>query len=456
MENRMKFNLLIVDDEKNIREGLGTSLEMDGYNILLASNGEEALKVLNSEDVDLIISDLKMPVMSGQELLLKVISSNPGLPVIILTGHGTIETAVNAMRDGAYDFLTKPVNLDRLTLLVKRALAGRDLVLEHRALKDEVDRLKSKQKFSRIIGKSTGMKRVMEVVEQVASTRASVLITGESGVGKELIADAVHELSDRKDKPFIKVHCAALSESLLESELFGHEKGAFTGAISRKRGRFELANLGSIFLDEIGEIDQSTQIKILRVLQEKTFERVGGEETVEVDTRIISATNRDLMAEIEKGNFREDLFYRLNVVKLHVPPLRERKEDISLLASAFLRDFAEENGRNIGGIDHKAMLALHNHKWPGNVRELRNCIESAVVMSKGEILTTEDLPPSITSSSDQNCIRICTGTSLADAEKQVIIETLNMENGNKSRTSEVLGIGRKTLHRKLTDYGLDL
>lgn len=452
----MKFNLLIVDDEKNIREGLGTSLEMDGYNIKLASNGEEALKILNSSEVDLIITDLKMPVMSGQELLLKVISSNPGMPVIILTGHGTIETAVNAMRDGAYDFLTKPVNLDRLTLLVKRALAGRELVIEHRALKDEVDRLRSKQKFSRIIGKSNGMKRVMEVVEQVAATKASVLITGESGVGKELIADAVHELSDRKEKPFIKVHCAALSESLLESELFGHEKGAFTGAISRKRGRFELANLGSIFLDEIGEIDQATQIKILRVLQEKTFERVGGEETVEVDTRIISATNRDLMAEIEKGNFREDLFYRLNVVKLHIPPLRDRKEDISLLASTFLRDFADENHRTIEGIEHKAMVALHNHDWPGNVRELRNCIESAVVMSKGESITMEDLPPSITSSTDQNCIRICTGSTLAEAEKQVIIETLNTQSGNKSRTAEVLGIGRKTLHRKLTDYGVDL
>jgi DNA-binding NtrC family response regulator len=397
-----------------------------------------------------------MPVMSGQELLKKVISSNPGMPVIILTGHGTIETAVNAMRDGAYDFLTKPVNLDRLTLLVKRALQGGELMLEHRELKEEVERLKSKQKFSRIIGKSSGMMRVMEVVEQVASTRASVLITGESGVGKELIADALHELSDRREKPFIKVHCAALSESLLESELFGHEKGSFTGALGRKRGRFELSHMGSIFLDEIGEINQSTQIKILRVLQEKKFERVGGEETIEVDTRIISATNKDLKEEIAKGNFREDLFYRLNVVQIHVPPLRERKEDISLLASAFLLDFVEENGRDIKGFEHKAMHALHNHSWPGNVRELRNCIESAVVLCKGDVITTDDLPPSIEDSSDQNCIRICTGSSLADAEKQIIIETLNTQKGNKSKTAEVLGIGRKTLHRKLSEYGLDL
>ncbi|MDC7124671.1 MAG: sigma-54 dependent transcriptional regulator [Spirochaetales bacterium] len=452
----MKFNLLVVDDEKNIREGLGTSLEMDGYNVLLASNGEEALKILNSKELDLIITDLRMPVLSGQELLKKVISSNPGLPVIVLTGHGTIETAVNAMRDGAYDFLTKPVNLDRLTLLVKRALQGRELATEHKALKAEVERLKSRQKFSRMIGKSSGMMRVMEIIEQVASTKASVLITGESGVGKELVADAVHELSDRKGKAFIKVHCAALSESLLESELFGHEKGAFTGALARKRGRFELAHMGSIFLDEIGEIDQSTQIKILRVLQEKKFERVGGEETVEVDTRIISATNRDLKEEIEKGSFREDLFYRLNVVQIHVPPLRERKEDISLLASSFLEEFSKENNKGVEGFEHKAMTALHSYNWPGNIRELRNCIESAVVMCHGNVITVDDLPPALQDTTDQNCIRICTGSSLAEAEKKIIIETLNSQKGNKSKTAEVLGIGRKTLHRKLAEYELDL
>ncbi len=452
----MGFNLLIADDEKNIREGLAMSLEMDGYNVFLAADGQEALNLLNSKDIDLIITDLRMPVVSGQELLKKTISSYPGLPVIVLTGHGTIETAVTAMRDGAYDFLTKPVNLNRLTLLVKRALEGRELVLEHRALKEEVDRLKSKQKYSRIIGKSSAMMRVMEVVEQVASTRASVLITGESGVGKELIADAIHQLSDRKEKPFIKVHCAALSESLLESELFGHEKGAFTGAVSRKRGRFELSHLGSIFLDEIGEINQSTQIKILRVLQEKTFERVGGEETVEIDTRIISATNRDLKSEIEKGNFREDLFYRLNVVNIHVPPLRERKEDISLMASAFLREFADENGRQIDGFENKARVAIHNYSWPGNVRELRNAVESAVVMCKGDVITVDDLPPSILETAEENCIRICTGTSLSAAEKQIILETLNMEQGNKTKTAEILGIGRKTLHRKLQDYDIDI
>lgn len=452
----MDFNILVVDDEKNIREGLATSLEMDGYTVFLASDGKQALTIINNKEIDLVITDLRMPVLSGQELLKKTISSNPGIPIIVLTGHGTIETAVTAMRDGAYDFLTKPVNLDRLTLLVKRALAGKELALEHRRLKAEVERLKSKQKYSKIIGKSSGMMRIMEMIEQVAATKTSVLITGESGVGKELIADALHELSDRKEKPFIKVHCAALTESLLESELFGHEKGAFTGALTKKRGRFELSHKGSIFLDEIGEINQSTQIKILRVLQEKRFERVGGEETIEVDTRIISATNKDLKEEIKKGNFREDLFYRLNVVRIHIPPLRERKEDIPLLASSFLEEFCKENNKNIKGFSHKAMTALHNYNWPGNIRQLRNCIESTVVMSRNSTITEKDLPPDIASSSNNDFIKIPSGTTLAEAEKKVIIETLNSQKNHKSNTADILGIGRKTLHRKLMDYDIKI
>ncbi|MFW5842381.1 MAG: sigma-54-dependent transcriptional regulator, partial [Spirochaetota bacterium] len=261
----MKFNVLIVDDEKNIRQGLGKALEMDGHNTLLAEDGQEALEIIHQEEVDLIIADLRMPRLSGEELLRRVVDSWPTIPVIILTGHGTIETAVQSMRDGAFDFLTKPVNLDRLSLLVKRALSTRELVLQHRAMQEE---LKTQRQFANIIGKSSEMQRILDLVKQVAPTKASVLITGESGVGKELIADALHNLSNRREKPFIKVHCAALSESLLESELFGHEKGAFTGAVGRKRGRFELAHMGSIFLDEIGEINQSVQIKILRVLQE--------------------------------------------------------------------------------------------------------------------------------------------------------------------------------------------
>ncbi|MFP4429673.1 MAG: sigma-54-dependent transcriptional regulator [Spirochaetaceae bacterium] len=447
----MKFNVLIVDDEKNIRQGLGKALEMDGHNTLLAEDGQEALEIIHQEEVDLIIADLRMPRLSGEELLRRVVDSWPTIPVIILTGHGTIETAVQSMRDGAFDFLTKPVNLDRLSLLVKRALSTRELVLQHRAMQEE---LKSQRQFANIIGKSSEMQRILDLVKQVAPTKASVLITGESGVGKELIADALHNLSNRREKPFIKVHCAALSESLLESELFGHEKGAFTGAVGRKRGRFELAHMGSIFLDEIGEINQSVQIKILRVLQEKRFERVGGEETLEVDVRIISATNKELKVEIEKGTFREDLFYRLNVVNIHIPPLRERKEDIPLLVSSFIREFAQENEKPVEGIDPKARAALYKYSWPGNVRELRNCIESAVVLSKGNIITVDDLPPTINTENEQDYIRVPVGSTLAEAEQEIIRSTLNYNNGNKSKTAEALGIGRKTLHRKIADYHL--
>jgi len=449
----MTFNVLIVDDEKNIRAGLGRALELDGYRTLLAADGQEALDVIRSEEVDLVIADLKMPRVSGEELLRHVVDHYPTVPVIILTGHGTIETAVQAMRDGAYDFLTKPVSLDRLSLLAKRALSNRELVLQHRQLQSELDR---QRESSSIIGKSSALQQVMDVVRQVAPTKASVLITGESGVGKELIADAIHRLSDRAQNPLIKVHCAALSESLLESELFGHEKGAFTGAIGRKRGRFELANTGTIFLDEIGEINQSVQIKILRVLQEKQFERVGGEETLDVDVRIIAATNRDLRAEIENGTFREDLYYRLNVVNINVPPLRERKDDIPLLSAAFVKEFSRENGKAVEGIDPRARAALHNHDWPGNIRELRNSIESAVVMAKGSIITLDDLPPTIArSGAERDAIRIHLGTRLDDAEREIIRSTLSANGGNKTRTAEILGIGRKTLHRKIAEYGLE-
>ncbi len=448
----MKFNVLVVDDEKNIREGLKKALELDGYNVYLAADGLEGLKLIENEEIDLVITDLRMPEMSGEELLRRVVESYPTVQVIILTGHGTIETAVQAMRDGAFDFLTKPVNLDRLSLLVKRALSTRELVLQHRALQEELEKQKQ---FANVIAKSPQMTAIFDVVHQVAPTKASVLITGESGVGKELIADAIHRLSDRKDKPFVKVHCAALTESLLESELFGHEKGAFTGAVGRKRGRFELAHLGTIFLDEIGEINPNVQVKILRVLQEKRFERVGGEETLQVDTRIISATNADLRSEIEAGRFREDLFYRLNVVNIEVPPLRERKEDIPLLVSAFIKEFARENNKHVEGIDPKARSVLYNYSWPGNVRELRNCIESATVMCKGNIIHVDDLPPSVVGDSDNDYIKISLGSKLSEAEEEIIRSTLNANKGNKSKTAEILGIGRKTLHRKIAEYGIE-
>lgn len=449
---QMKFNILIIDDEKNIREGLAESLSLDGYNPMLAKDGKEGLELISRGDIDLVITDLRMPHVSGEEVLEKVNAQSPGLPVIVLTGHGSIDSAVDAMRNGAYDFLTKPLNLDRLSLIVKRALQNRQLVLQHRALQNE---LENKQTFESIIGKSAEMQKIFDMLSRVADSKASVLITGESGVGKELIANALHNLSSRKEKPFIKVHCAALSESLLESELFGHEKGAFTGAISRKRGRFELAHGGSIFLDEIGEIDQNVQIKLLRVLQEREFERVGGEETIQVDTRVIAATNKDLLEQIKKQVFREDLYYRLNVVHIHVPPLRERKDDIPLMVTKFIEEFANENNKTILGIEAKARSILYTYDWPGNIRQLRNCIESAVVMCQGDTIQVADLPPTITDNSGGNTIAIPLGGRMADAEKTIILENLAFFKGNKSKTADSLGIGRKTIHRKLDEYSLD-
>ena len=429
----MNFTILIIDDEKNIREGLGTALELEGYDVKLAENGEVGLKLIEKGDIDLVITDLRMPGISGEEVIAKVAGESPGVPVIVLTGHGSIDSAVTAMRNGAYDFLTKPLNLDRLILIVKRALAGRELEIRHSTLKEELD---AKTSFESIIGKSAEMLRIFEVVRKAANSKASVLITGESGTGKELIANALHNLSNRRDKPFVKVHCAALSESLLESELFGHEKGAFTGAVARKRGRFELANTGSIFLDEIGEIDQNVQIKILRVLQDRRFERV--------------------LQEIAEHRFREDLFYRLNVVHIQVPPLRERKDDIPLLVASFLEEFAKENNKKITGIDARARSALYKYNWPGNIRQLRNCIESAVVMCSGSEITLEDLPPSVSGASDTDMISIPVGITLAEAEKILIQQNLAVNKGNKSKTADILGIGRKTLHRKIDEYNLEV
>ena len=448
----MKFTLLIIDDEKNIREGLGANFEMEGYNVKLAENGQQGHEFISKGDIDLVITDLRKPGISGEEVLRKVTTETPGIPVIVLTGHGSIDSAVDAMRNGAYDFLTKPLNRHQLTMIVKRALQARELSLQHKQLKKEVEK---DMAFDKMIGKSAEMQKVFEMIKKVASSKASVLITGESGVGKEVVADAIHKLSPRKDHQCIKVHCAALSETLLESELFGHEKGAFTGADNLVKGRFELAHESSIFLDEIGEINPSVQIKILRVLQEKAFERVGGQETINVDVRIIAATNRVLEEEVKKGTFREDLYYRLNVIHIHVPPLRERKDDIPLLVASFLEEFAVENGKNIKGIDSQAKSAIYNYNWPGNIRELRNCIESAVVMCSGEEIKLEDLPPTVSKSAGDQSINIPANATLDEAEKIIILQTLAANKNNKSKTADLLGIGRKTLHRKLEEYGIN-
>lgn len=447
----MKFRLLVVDDEKNIREGLAESLLDEGYDVICAENGEEGWKLFSNGDIDLVITDLKMPGISGEELMKKILAQAPGFPVIILTGHGTVENAVNAMREGAWDFLSKPVDLDHLSLKVKRALDNRELFFKHRRMEEEIE--KSKQ-FKSIVSNSRIMRDVFDTISKAAPTKASILVTGESGVGKELVADAIHDLSPRKDMPLVKVHCAALSATLLESELFGHEKGAFTGAVTRRKGRFELADGGTLFLDEIGEIDQNIQIKLLRVLQEKKFERVGGEQTVEVDVRIVAATNKDLKAEIEKGNFREDLYFRLNVVNINVPPLRERKDDIPLLIAAFIKEFSIENGKTIDDIDEKARSRLYAYDWPGNIRELRNCIESAVVMCQSKKITINDMPPVLRGASDEGSIVIPVGSNMAECEKIIIRDTLTHCSGNRTKAAEMLDIGRKTLLRKIDEYGI--
>lgn len=444
----MKFTILVIDDEENIRNGLAANFEMEDYKVKTASSGKEGLSIVSKGDIDLVVTDLRMDGMSGEEVLRRITTETPGIPVIVLTGHGSIDSAVEAMKNGAYDFLTKPLNLDQLNVIVKRALENRELSLQHTMLKKELGEAVT---FDRMIGTSADMRRLLELIKKVAPSRASVLITGESGVGKELVADALHSLSGRREKSFVKVHCAALSETLLESELFGHEKGAFTGADSMKKGRFELAHGGTIFLDEIGEINQTTQIKLLRVLQERTFERVGGEETIEVDVRVVAATNRNIEEEVKAGRFREDLYYRLNVVRLQVPPLRERKDDIPLLMDSFLKRFSEENAKSILGFENRARQALYRYDWPGNIRELQNCIESAVVMCSGKEISLEDLPPTISRFSGEGSISIPMGLSLDDAEKIIIKENLAFNNGNKTKTAEILGIERKTLAKKIGD-----
>ena len=447
----MKFTILIIDDEKNIREGLGAAFEMEGYEVRLAANGKEGLDLIAKGDIDLVITDLRMDGISGEEVLRRVTTETPGIPVIVLTGHGSIDAAVDAMRNGAYDFLTKPLNLDRLSMLAKRALERRELSLQHTQLKAEVS---SAHTLDNMIGKSGEMQKVFTLIKKVAPTKASVLITGESGVGKELVADAIHNLSPRSAHEMIKVHCAALSETLLESELFGHEKGAYTGAEKMQKGRFELAHESTIFLDEIGEVNAGVQVKLLRVLQDHKIMRVGGEKTIDIDVRVIAATNRDMEKEVKEGRFREDLYYRLNVVHIAVPPLCERRDDIPLLLNAFLKEYAKENGKNITGIDNRARALLYKYDWPGNIRELRNCIESAVVMCGGNEITPEDLPPTVSASIAAPSITIPVGTTLDDAEKAIICENLAANKGNKSKTADILGIGRKTLHRKLQEYGI--
>lgn len=442
----MKSTILTIDDEENIRSGLCDNFELEGYEVKQASNGKDGLTLVKKGDIDLVITDLRMDGMSGEEVVRHITTENPGIPVIVLTGHGSIDDATKAIKMGAYDFLTKPLDLDHLNKIVKNALEGRELKLQKNQLQTELNNTKV---LSEIVGKSAALKSVLDKIARVAPSKATVLVTGESGVGKEGVADSIHRLSPRKDMPLVKVHCAALSESLLESELFGHEAGAFTGADKMQKGRFELAHGGTIFLDEIGEISPQVQVKLLRVLQNRQFERVGGEKTIEVDVRIIAATNRNLEEEVKAGRFREDLYYRLNVVTVDVPPLRERKEDIPLLVSSFLDRFNRENEKDVKGFDSKAKSALMNFSWPGNIRQLQNVVEGCVAMSLSDTVKFSDLPDYLQKTSGEQVISIPVGTSMEEAEMMIIHETLASVNGNRSKCAEILGIGRKTLYRKL-------
>ncbi|MEX1010184.1 MAG: sigma-54 dependent transcriptional regulator [Chthoniobacterales bacterium] len=444
----MKKIILIVDDEKNTREGLRNSLE-DDYEVYVAADGDGARAIMEADRVDLLLTDLRLGADNGMDLLSWALRQTHAPVCIMMTAYGGVESAVEAMKLGAYDFVTKPVNIDRLDLLIKRALHGSDIERENVRLRAQIDKRFGLENF---IGDSPAMAHVLETIKQVAPSRATILISGESGTGKELAAHAIHRLSPRARGPFVAVHCAALSPQLLESELFGHEKGAFTGAGERRIGRFEQAAGGTLFLDEIGEIDAATQVKILRVLGERVFERVGGNQTIAADVRLLTATNRDLAKMVAEGNFREDLFFRLNVVQLHLPPLRERREDIPLLALHFLRESARENDKPHRELSAEAMKALAAYDWPGNVRELRAAIEHGVVMAGGAKITLRDLPAAVRAAAAGGAPHAPLPLNLVETELSLIRRALAECQGNRTRAAQKLGISRRTLHRKLHEH----
>jgi two-component system response regulator HydG len=446
-----KARVLVVDDEATARSGLEKLLKQDGYTVDTAGDGNEAVEIANDRPPDVVVTDLRMPVMDGMGLLKKLREQDPGIPVIVVTAFGDVSSAVGAMRAGADDYLTKPVDVDALLISIERALQRRRIASEAENLRRQI-REKDAVAMGGLLGASSAMQDVYRTARQVAGARATVLITGESGTGKGELAKAIHEMSPRKGKPFVSLHCAALAESLLESELFGHEKGSFTGAEKRRLGRFEAANGGTLFLDEVGEIPPSIQVKLLRVLQERTFERVGGNEVINVDVRLIAATNRDLRAAVAEGRFREDLFYRLNVVHLDMPPLRVRDGDVLLLANHFLRRFAQENHRMIDGFTDAARARLVSHLWPGNVRELENAIERAVVLCDGKLIEEEHLPIEVTPMT-KGSARI-PGSTMAEIERFAILATLEATNGSTARAAKMLDISIRTIQYRLNEYGM--
>lgn len=441
----MKKTILLVDDEKSIRETVSQTLLNEGYNVFAAEDGEKALDILIKNKVNLIITDIRMENMDGMKLLKASRAIAPEVEVILLTAYGTIELAVEAMKIGAYDFLVKPFKKMTLLKSVEKALEKQALTSENIRLREM---LESKKEFENIIGQSDAIRKVLNLVKQVASTSATVLIEGESGSGKELIANAIHFLSERATRPFIKVSCAALPETLLESELFGYEKGAFTGAITRKEGRFERAHGGTLLLDEVGEMSSSTQIKLLRVLQNWEFERLGGTSTIKVDVRIIAATNTNLTELINQKKFRGDLYYRLNVISIPIPSLRERKEDIPFLAYHFLKVYSEKNKKKINSLSKETLDIFSNYNWPGNVRELENTIERVVVLCNRDTILPEDLPSVITKNKYEHDA-LPVGMSLDELEKEIIKKTLEKTKGDKEIAAKLLGISLRTLYRKL-------
>jgi len=453
--------ILIVDDEKNYLTILSALLEDEGFEVLTAAGGSEALEIHKSSDLDLILTDMKMPKMDGIELLENIKENDPDLPVIMMTAHGTVDKAVEAMQKGAYTYVLKPFDNERLIIYVKKATSMYQVVKENRRLRDAVE---SQYRFGNIIGKSKKMRDVFDTIQKVAPSGATVLIEGESGTGKELVARSIHFNSPRREKPFVAVNCSALAENLLESELFGHEKGAFTGAVATKKGRFELADGGTLFLDEIGELSPNLQVKLLRVLQEKVFERVGGVRTISVDIRILAATNKELQQEMKDGRFREDLYYRLNVVHLVLPPLKARQEDIRLLVNHFIKKYASErrSAAPVTGVDQEVDRLFYDYNWPGNIRELENVIERVMILCPGEIMRVSDLPKGF-KDNVYNTLHLegipadaKLYDTLATIEKALIERALKMSNNVQSHAAAMLGIGKSGLNQKIKKYNLEV
>lgn len=453
-----KRHILIVDDEPLVRQSLGELLTLAGYAVSTASDCKEALDLLKVYNTDVVISDIKMPQMDGIQLIREVRAINSDTPVILMTGYGSIENAVEAMKEGAYDYITKPIVDSEIKIIIERLIKQRQIQEENIKLKEQLS-ASYRERFYNIVGKDEKMQKIYNLIESIATTRATVIIHGESGTGKRLIAEAIHEYNEQeRGKPFIEVSCGALTETLLESELFGHVKGAFTGAIKDKVGRFELANRGSIFLDEIDAFSTALQAKLLRVLQEGEFERVGDTKTIKVDVRIIAATNQDLQELIEQGKFRKDLYYRLNIISIGLPPLRDRKGDIPLLINDFIKKHTKHINKKIGGISDEALSVLMDYNWPGNIRELENVIERAIILSKDPIIGPEDLPDSLVSTPKEAVIKE-TGDlrlkyALKSPEKELIIKVLKSVNWSRNEAANMLGINRTTLYKKMQSYGL--